>query len=136
MKRFIQCVCLILILSTCLAIPAAAAEVIAPRASSYFLSFSGYLWWTSSTSFMVCFDVNGVGTMDEIGVSEIRVQQSSDSSTWETVATYGKIVDTNTASHSGYVTYSGAVSGYSYRALITFYAKKGTGTGTYYYYAY
>lgn len=136
MKRFIQCVCLILVLSTCLAVPVSAAEDISPWASNYFLSHGGYLWWTSSTSFQVEFHVTGVDIMDEIGVSEIKVQRSSDNTNWETVATYGKMVATNTASHAGYVTYSNASSSYSYRAKITFYAKKGTGWAEYTYYAY
>ena len=136
MKRFIQCVCLLLVLSTCMVIPVSAAEEISPWASNYFLSHSGYLWWTSSTGFQVWFDVNAVDIMDEIGVSEIKVQCSSGGSGWETVATYGKNVDRNTASHESYVTYSNAVSGNSYRAKITFYAKKGNGTAEYTYYAY
>lgn len=136
MRRFIQCVCLILVLSTCLAVPAAAAEEISPWASNFFLSHGGYLWWTSSTEFQVWFDVAAIGTMDEIGVSEIKVQCSSDSTNWETVATYGKMVATNTGVHGDYVTYSNAVSGNSYRAKITFYAKKGTGWAEYTYYAY
>lgn len=135
MKRFIQCVCLILVLATFLVVPAAAEEI-SPWASNYFGSHRGYLWWTSSTSFQAEFYVTAVGTMDELGVSEIKIQRSSDDVNWETVATYGKMVATNTASHGSYVTYSSASSSYSYRAYIKFYAKKGTGTATYEYYAY
>lgn len=134
MKKFIQLVCLIVVLSTCLTLPVSAEADY--RASNYFMSHGGYLWWTSGTSFQVWVDVTAVGMMDEIGVNEIKVQESTDGTNWSTVATYGKMVDYDTWSYENYITYSKAVSGRSYRANITFYAKNGSGSAIYTYYAY
>ena len=53
MKRLIQMVCLILIVSMVLAIPAFAAE----QASHYFISHSCYLWEVSDSEFQVWFNV-------------------------------------------------------------------------------
>lgn len=140
MKRFISIVCLILVLSTCLVIPVAAQEV-TPYASNYFMSYSTYLWKTSSTEFQIWFDVTAVGGMDKLGVSYIEVQQSSDNANWTSVATYDKddytqLVASGTGRHESYVTYSNYQSGYYYRAYVEFYAKKGTGTAYYGDYAY
>lgn len=134
MKRFAQVVSLILIFSLVLAIPAFAAEA-APRASNYFGSHSVYLNRVSSTKLEVCFSVTAVGGMDELGASTIIVQRSSDGTNWEDMKTYTKDAYTNmiakdTGFHSSSVSYT-CTSGYSYRAYIQFYAKKGTGTAYY-----
>lgn len=139
MKRFIQCVCIILILATIIVIPVS-AEQISPWSSRYFSSFDAYLYYVSSTQFQVWFNVTGTGTMDEIGASVIKVQRSSDGTNWETVETYYKednsnMIDCDTVAHSGYVSHT-KVSGYSYRAYVRFYAKDSSGTGVYGYYAY
>ena len=136
MKRFIQIVSLCLVLSLILAMPAAAAES-AARASDYFMSFSCYLWKTSSTQFQVWFDVTALHTMDELGTSVIKVQRSSDNgSTWSTVKTYNmsdysSMICENTIRHADCVTYSGASAGYKYRAYVEFYAEDGEGSATY-----
>lgn len=139
MKRLIQCVCLVLVLVTILVIPVS-AEQISPWSSRYFSSFDAYLYYTSSTLFQVWFEVAGTGIMDEIGVSVIEVQQSTDGTNWETVTTYYKennpnMIARNTGAHSGYVSHA-KISGYSYRAYVRFYAKNSSGTGVYGYYAY
>lgn len=141
MKRFIKCVCLILTMSICLAIPVSATEEITPYASNYFGSFTAYLWKVSSTQFQVWFDVTAVDGMTELGVDYIDVERSSDGENWKVVKTYDKedysnLVASNTGNHSSYVTYSGASSSYEYRAYVEFYAKNSSGTGYYGYYAY
>lgn len=139
MKKFIQCVSLILILAMCLTIPAYAAEEITPWASSYFMSSSAYLWKTSSTSFQVWFDVQAIKGMTELGASVIKVQyRASTSDDWDTVQTYYKesyssMIGSNTGNHASYVPYNNAVSGY-YRAYVEFYAKNSTGRGYYDFY--
>ena len=90
MKRFIQCVSLILVLSMCLVTPAFAAEEVSPWASSYFMSRSAYLTVVSGTTFDVWFEVTSVRGMDEIGTSVIKVQRSTDKSDWDTVKTFTK----------------------------------------------
>ena len=133
MKRFIRCTCLLLVLSMMLVFPAFAAEA-APRASNFFGSSSVYLCNISGTSFEAWFEVTGVRTMDIIGAKTIKIQRSSDGSSWTTVKTfsmdsYSSLVDDNTAGHITGVSYTGS-HGYYYRAYIQLYAKKGVNTAT------
>ena len=136
MKGFTRLVCLLLVLSTVLVFPAFATDV-SPRASSYFGSRLGYLHQTYPTQFQVWGEVVAVGAMDELGMSSITVQRSSDNENWSDMKTYSKdtytnLVATNTTCHEAYVTYVGT-AGYYYRAEILFYAKKGTGEAEYSY---
>lgn len=140
MNRVIRIVCLCLVFSVILAIPVAAEEI-APYASSFFGSHSTYLRGTSSTSFQVCFTVTGVSLMSEIGVDYIDIERSSDGVNWSVVKTYdhddySSLLDYNSVSHSGYVTYTNRQSGYQYRAYVDFYAKNSSGTASYGAYAY
>ena len=137
MKRFAQCVSLVLILAICLAIPAYAVEETSPWASSYFASRSAYLWKISGSQFQVWFDVGAVGGMAELGASKIKVQRSSDNSNWTTMQTYIKedyssMIGYNTGDHNSYVTYYTGESGYYYRAYVEFYAKNSSGGCGYY----
>lgn len=130
MKRFYRCICILLAASMLFVIPAFAAE---ERASNYFMSSSVYLDKTSSSTFEAWFDVDALDIMDELGASEIKIQRSSDGTNWTTMKTYTKasysnLVCDDTISHAAYVSYTGT-AGYYYRAKITLYAKKGTGTG-------
>lgn len=127
MKRLTRIVCLILIMSMVLAVPAMAAE----RASTFFGSHSCYLWEISDSTFQVWFDVTAVRGMDVLGASKIVVQRSTDRVNWEAVATYYDRYGYNTSSYGTYVTYSSASSGYYYRAQVTFYAQDGANRGYY-----
>lgn len=127
MKRLTRIVCLLLVMSMVLAVPAMAAD----RASSYFHSHSCYLWNVSSSGFEVWFDVVALDGMDVLGASEIKIQRSTDRSNWTTVQTYYNIYEYNTGSTGGHVTYSGRQSGYYYRAKVTFHAENGNGIGEY-----
>lgn len=138
MKRFIQCICVLLVAALFLTIPAYATETVTPRSSSFFLCNSTYLYKTSDTQFEVWFDVTAVRTMDEIGTSVIKVQRSSDGENWTTMKTYEKesysqMICEKTIGHVGCVSYTGT-KGYYYRAYVTFYAKDSTGTGKLYRY--
>lgn len=133
MKRFTQCVSLVLAMVLILAIPVSAAEDTTPRASNFFMASSTYLWRTSSTTFQVWFDIDAVRGMDELGVSEIKVQRSSDGTSWSTMATYTKelyphFIAEDTGTHSGCITYTGT-PGYYYRAYVCYYAKDGVNIG-------
>lgn len=133
MKRLVQCISLLLVMAMLMTIPAFAAGT--PKASRYFIRTSTYLEKTSGTTFDVWFDVTATGTMQELGVSTIKVQRSSDNSTWTTMKTYSKadysqMTDDNTVAHDDCVTYTGT-AGYYYRAKVTFYAKNSSGTGEY-----
>jgi len=127
MKRFVQVVCLLLVLSTVLAIPAFAAE----QASDFFASHSCYLWEVSDSEFQVWFDVTAVDGMDVLGASEIHVERSADGINWTTVASYYDIYRYDRSFSSGHVTYSDVTSGNYYRAEVTFYAENDEGVGEY-----
>ena len=135
MKKLFRLICMILACSLLLAVPAHAESVATPWASVFFSSYGTDLYITSSSSFQIWFDVvSNVVTMDELGVSEIALYESPDQQSWTRVQIYlmddyPQMVDQNTTSHDGYVTYNNAITGYYYTARITFYAKNSRGIG-------
>lgn len=140
MKRFVKLMCLMLVFTMCLAVPVGAEEI-APYASSYFGSYNAYLSGETSTSFEVWFSVTALRRMDKLGVEYIDILRSSDGSNWTVVKTYdsddySNLMDTNTASHAGHVTYTNKQSGYQYKAFVQFYAKEGNNSGVLGAYAY
>ena len=135
MKRAIQIVCFLLIVSLILPASAMAVDNENQRASNYFGSHSVYLHKISSTQFQAWFEVTAVRGMDKLGASTIEIQRSTDKSSWTTVATYemedySNMIDQNTSYHESYVTYT-YTKGYYYRAYVELYAKRGTGTAVY-----
>ena len=135
MKKFLRLVCMTLIMSLLFVIPAYADSAVEPRGSAFFAAYCTDLYKVSDTSFEIWFDVNANATMmDELGVCEIIVYQSSDQQSWTEVATYDmddypEMIDTYTFSHVGYVTYYNALPGYYYTAYVFFYAKNSRGIG-------
>lgn len=134
MKRFTRCICLVLVCVMLFSVTAFAAEQPAPRGSDFFAASSVYFWNTSGRNYEIWFDVTAVGTMTELGASKIQVQRSTDEVNWTTVKTYNKenysqMTDTNTAWHIDCVSFT-ATTGYSYRAIVTLYARNSSGTGT------
>ncbi len=140
MKNTLRTICVILIVSLLLAIPAGAESTTETRGSAFFAAYSVALEKTSSTSFRIWFEVDAnLATMDVLGVSEITVYRSKDQQNWTTIRTYTmgvypEMVDQNTSSHGGYVTHQYARAGYYYRAYVTFYAQNSTGIGERYVY--
>lgn len=133
MKRFIRCICLILVAVTLMTTPAFAAESVSARSSSFFACSSVFLWKTSDTTFEVWFDVTCLHIMEKTGASVIKVQRSGDGTNWTTMKTYKmadypELICENTATHVGCVSYTGTC-GYFYRAIITLYAKNSSGIG-------
>ena len=135
MKKLVRFICMILACGLLLAVPAHAESAVAPRASVFFSSYGTDLYITSSSSFQIWFDVvSNAARMDELGVSEIALYESADQQSWTRAQTYlmadyPQMVDQNTTCHGGYVTYDTAITGYYYRARITFYAKNSRGIG-------
>lgn len=135
MKNTLRTICIFLVLSLVLAMPAYAESTVEPRGSAFFGSYATDLYKTSSSSFQIWFDVvANVATMDVLGVSEIIVYRSADQQSWTKMRTYTmdnypQMVAQNTSAHIDYVTYNYATTGYYYRAYITFYAKNSTGIG-------
>lgn len=136
MKKLMRIVCLILTISLLLINPAYAESTVEPRESIFFSSYWTDLERATSSSFKIWFDVNSnAAMMDVLGVSEIVVYRSQDQETWRKMKTYEmedypQMIDTNAYSHTGYVTYNYAASGYYYTARITFYAQDSRGVGT------
>ena len=133
MKRFTNCICILLVCVMMFTTTAFAAETVDPRASMFFSASSVYFWNTSGNNYQIWFDVTSKGTMTELGASEIQVQRSTDERNWTTVRTYYKenysqMTDTNTTRHADCVSYT-ATSGYSYRAIVTLYARNSSGSG-------
>lgn len=134
MKRFTRCIAFLLICVMLFSTTAFAAETAAPRASMYFAGSSVYFWHTSGNSYEIWFDVTAVGTMTELGASEITVQRSTDERNWTTVRTYYKedysqMTEDNTYGYANCVPFT-ATTGYSYRAIVYLYARNSSGTGT------
>lgn len=140
MKKLTRFVCMILVCSLLLAVPAQAATVVEPRGSAFFSAYGTDLYKASTTSFEIWFDVDAnASTMQELGVTEIIVYRSTDQQTWRKMKTYTpdeypEMLDYNTGSYAGYVTYNYATTGCYYTAYITFYAKNSTGIGERYVY--
>jgi len=131
MKRFATFLCLILVLSVCVVLPASAEEA-APYASKFFMSRDAYLHRTSDTSFQAWFEVTAMRGMAELGADYIEIERSSDGVNWSVVKTYDRddysnMIKYNTSNHCSYVTYSEAESGYQYRMYVNLYAKDSSG---------
>lgn len=135
MKRPIRVICLILVLSLMMAVPAQAAGEAEPRGSAYFSSYCTYLSKMSDTSLAICFDVDAnAAFMDELGASQIELYESKDQQHWTRIKIYEPgafpyMLAYNTTSHADYVMYYNALPGYYYTACVTYYAKKGNGIG-------
>ena len=143
MKRFTKCLCLVLVLSLCLALPVAAEEA-APYASNFFMSRDAFLWRTSDTSCQAWFEVTAVRGMTELGARYIDIEESSDGVNWYTVASYyrsgnSNMIANNTSDHCSYVTFSDMKPGCQYRMYVELFAKDSSGntasSGKYGYFA-
>lgn len=130
MKRFVNCICILLVCVMVFSTTAFAAE---SRGSIYFGGSSVYFWKSSGNNYQIWFDVTAVGTMAELGASEIIVERSTDLVNWSTVRTYYKsnypqMTGSNTVGYANYVPFT-ATDGYYYRAVVFLYARNSTGTG-------
>ncbi len=134
MKRPIRVICLLLVLSLMMAVPAQAVTDAEPRGSIFFSSYWTELCKMSSTSLAICFDVDSnAAVMDVLGASQIELYESSDQQNWTRIKIYEPgahpdMLDYNTVSHTGYVMYYNAIPGYYYTACVTYYAKDSRGS--------
>ena len=96
-------------------------------ASDYLSRYVAYVNPDGDGNVSVWFEVQGVYTMDEIGVLTIRLQEKpSGSSTWTTVKTYShndypELLEYDESFYWGHVDYAGT-KGNSYRAYVTVWA--------------
>ena len=139
MKRFLKILCAVLAAMIALNVPVFAEEV-SPRSSAYIAAYDSALSRGIGGEFHIWFQAMGKNTMDEIGASEIKVQQSpTGTGDWTTVkifrkTDYPQMVCEDTIYHEAHVTYYGLTGNY-YRAIVTIYAKKGNGEGVLFDYA-
>lgn len=101
--------------------------------SIFFASYDSEIYNVSNRTIEIWFDVVGNGAMDEIGVSSIEVERSSNNRDWTVVKTflpenYPQMICEDTGIAYDYVSYTGSY-GYYYRAFVTFYAKNSRGRG-------
>jgi hypothetical protein len=127
-KLVISVVSAILLISMSAAIPASAGVL---RASLYLDDYSAWAAATGGGQVRIDFDVTAVSLANSVGATQIVVQRKNGSS-WTNVQTFNSsstsgMLASNTLSHCGCVTYSGA-SGSEYRAVVTVYAKIGSGS--------
>jgi len=140
MKKLTRFVCVVLVVSLCLAVPAYAQTAVEPRGSAFFGCYGTDLYKTGTRSFQIWFDVTAnVYNMDVLGVSEIILYRSTDMQSWVEVKTYtpnvfAEMLDYDSYSYINYVPYYVATPGCYYTAYITFYAKNSTGIGERYVY--
>lgn len=130
MKKISKYISILLIVSIFLVFPAYATEANDQRASHYFMSYSVYLWEPTNEAWV---EVTAVGTMDELGASEIVIERSTDLVNWTEMQTfekedYSQMTVKNKATYANCVPYT-FEDGYYYRGIVTLYAKKGNGTG-------
>ena len=77
MKRFIQCVCLVVI---CFAVCTVTASVenINQRAGNYFVTYSAYFERVSESQYEICFTVTALDELDELGAKIMKLKRSAD----------------------------------------------------------
>ena len=115
----------------------ARAEEVFPYASNYIYTASASAAAVGGGKITISFSVNGMGQMDDIGATYIRIYESTDNSTWTWVKDYNSSTTTgmmgqNKSSHNGSVSYQGVVGRY-YKAYVCLYAgKNGAGDNRYY----
>lgn len=140
MKKGFKVVSVILVLSLLLAVPVYAESNVQPRESIFFSSYCTFLAKGDHYSVEVWFDVDAnAAMMDEIGATMIELYESKDGENWTKVKIfeaedYPEMIDYNTSSHTGHVTYYASMPCYYYRACVTYYAKNSIGIGKRYIY--
>lgn len=129
MKRF-SCALLALVLLFSTMCIASADGGITTFASSYFDSYSVYVSSPSSGKAKFTFNVTATETANTLGVASYSIQKKNSDGSYSTVYTdptdhFGSGVVSYTYSK----TYSGT-SGSTYRAVVKFYCKIGSGSAT------
>ena len=120
----------------------AATDVnVQPRASYYLSTYGAYVYPAGNGIVQVWFDVQGTGTMDEIGVLSIEVYEcatnSSNNNDWTWKETYTDITNPEMLSynddfHSGHIDYNGTPGKY-YKAYVCVWGgKNGSGDTRYF----
>lgn len=126
-RKFFRIIAVTLIAVFYLGSAAMAAEICS---SSYISYCSASVSATGGGNLRISFSVTGKSTMASIGATTIRIKDS-DGNTVKTYscASYPVMMGRNRGVYSGSVSYAG-VSGTQYYAVVIFYAKNGSGSGS------
>ncbi len=123
---------LLLVAALMLPLSAAAAQAgtVQPQANQYLGTNTCGMETAGVAKVKVKFNAKGTQSLNELGVSRIRIHQSDDGSSWFWAKDYTPSNTTgltgyNVSSHSGSVIYN-ATTGRYYKAEITFRGKQGT----------
>ena len=128
-RKLLYSVLLVLLVSMCFGPAAFAAEI---KSSRYISDCYAAITPTGSGNLKISFQITGTGVMTEIGATKIELK-TSDGATVKTFrytdSNYSNMMGENRIFHSNYVTYSG-ISGKTYYAVVTFYARNDSGGDT------
>lgn len=116
-------------------------QTVKPRASAYLDNYGAYVYSAGNGVVQVWFDVQGTGTMDELGALTIKIYEcttnSSNIDDWTWVKTFkhdttSGMLSYNDNYHSGHVDYNGTVGKY-YKAYVCVWGgKDGAGDTRYF----
>ncbi len=131
MKRIISIFLSCIVGITMLFTIASAVNIDLMRASEYFDKLDVWVESVGSGTIRIYADIKATRQMSRIGMDEIEIQCLS-SGKWRTVdtisgTTRNGMLESNTSSYSGSYEYDGS-SGKTYRAIVTAYAKNGSGS--------
>lgn len=120
-------------------IPVSAATAVQPRANDYLEDCSAYVSCADGGVIKVSFNVSATYEMDELGVLELQLYESTDNTNWVWVATYASadypnLMGYNNDYYSNHVTYTQGISGRYYRAFVYIIARSDGGSGSYCFY--
>lgn len=124
--------CVLLAISLITGAASATDDNIQPLASDYLYAYTAYIADKGNGDLSVQFSVNGSGIMNQIGVSSIKLQWSTNNINWNTIKTfdsedYPQMLGSNRSRYASSVSYDGT-EGWYYRASVTFYASDNYGS--------
>lgn len=132
MKKIARTLILIVLIISIMSTSVVMAYAVTPRSNAYVSSFTNEITAIGDGKVKIKFETLGMGTMDKIGASTIKVY---DQDGWvysffmSNSAYTSQMIGTKTTHFYGSVTYQG-VEGNTYYATVTHYAAKGSGSGT------
>lgn len=133
-RKHIRRVVAVFLLLITLSVPSSAVNL---RSSEYLSTYYADVLKTDSGSISVFFTVTAPSKMEQLGANRIYIQRYT-GSYWTTEYTFtypesAELQGENVIRYAKKITYDPVYSSAQYRAVVTFYAAKGSGsdTGTY-----
>lgn len=132
MKKTARTLLLMILIISIMSTSFVMAYAVTPRSNAYVSSFDNKISAIGDGKVKIEFETRGMGTMDKIGASTIKVYDQNGwvYSFFMSNPTYtSQMIGTKSTHFYGSVTYQG-VEGNTYYATVTHYAAKGSGSGT------